>query len=306
MTAARGAVRRTEEMVDPRDRIVSFLRRSRWVIASCVVFAVAFGVVASMMPRVYRTSTVLAPAISERAGRTARDASLGQLGGLAMLVTLPSSSSGMEEALAVLRSREFTERFIEENGLMQVIFSSKWNPARATWKGEESDAPSLADAYRYFDRNVRTIIFDGDTGLVTIRIEWKDREQAAAWANELVQRINGEMRARAIAKSNASVAYLERELASTAVVGVRDAISRLMEEQIRQRMLANVTQEYVFRVVDVALPPDPEDFVRPRTLFMTMVGFSVGFVVAVYYVLTLPSTGGNRRAAAPGMSASEA
>jgi hypothetical protein len=86
------------------------------------------------------------------------------------------------------------------------------------------------------------------------------------------------MRARAIAKSEASLGFLQKELAATAVVDTRAAINRLIESQVNQRMLANVTMQYAFRVVDPALPADRDDPVRPKKLLMTAAGVFVGLV----------------------------
>jgi capsular polysaccharide biosynthesis protein len=190
---------------------------------------------------------------------------------------LGSSGSTIEEGLAVLRSREFTETFIREEGLLPVLFEARRS-------GKE---PTLAKAYRFFDRDVRAVMRDTRSGLVTVQVEWRDPVLAAEWANKLVQRLNAEMRARAIAKTNAAVGFLEKELIATTIVDTRSAISRLMEAQINQRMLANVTEEYALRVVDRALPPDDDDPVRPRRLFLAVVSGAVGLLMAVLLCVML-------------------
>lgn len=106
------------------------------------------------------------------------------------------------------------------------------------WKGDKEDWPTLAQGYKEFDREIRSVAFDRKTGLVTLQVDWHDPEVAADWANDLIARANAEMRRRAIADSRASVEYLEKELAATITVDTRTAISRLMEAQIKQRMLA--------------------------------------------------------------------
>ena len=55
-----------------------------------------------------------------------------------------------------------------------------------------------------------------------------------------------------------------------------EAINRLIEGQIRQRMIASVTQEYAFRVVDRALTPDLSDKVRPKRALMLLGGLIIG------------------------------
>ncbi len=130
-----------------------------------------------------------------------------------------------EEALAVLHSREFTERFIADNNLMPKFFSSKWNYSSNTWNVPEKKQPTPADAYKYLDKKIRHISRDMKTSLVTIQIDWKDRDEAASWGNSMVERINAEMRARALAQADAYVGYLTQESEKTTDIGTRDAIN---------------------------------------------------------------------------------
>jgi len=164
-----------------------------------------------------------------------------------------------------------------------VLYASKWDTERQRWNVPQDEQPTPGKAYALFG-HVRSVKQDEDTHLVTLQIEWKDRMAAAAWANDLVERLNAEMRQRAIAHADASVGYLERELNTTSAVATREAINRLIEAQIKQRMLANVTREYAFRVVDRAVPADSDDPVRPRKFLLLVGGALFGFVLGVLAV----------------------
>jgi uncharacterized protein involved in exopolysaccharide biosynthesis len=257
-----------------------------WVFASMVVFTAAFTAYALLAVPVYRAATVLIPANNDGNGLTSSlIGALGSLGGLSGLAGINTGSgSDTEEALAVLRSRQFTETFITENNLLPRLFADRWDEQRQDWKSGEQP-PTLAEAYKHFDTRIRSIIQDSKTGLITLRIEWYDREQSAIWANELIERLNAEMRSRAIEKSKASVGYLEKELEATSVVGTREAINRLIEAQIQQRMLANVTPEFAVRTVDKALPPDANDPVKPQKALLVLGGALSGLAVGIVFVL---------------------
>lgn len=58
-----------------------------------------------------------------------------------------------------------------------------------------------------------------------------------------------------------------------------------MEGQINQRMLANVTQEYVFRVVDKAMASDSEDVVRSKKLLLLSMGLAPRLISGLFAVL---------------------
>jgi uncharacterized protein involved in exopolysaccharide biosynthesis len=123
------------------------------------------------------------------------------------------------------------------------------------------------------------------TGIVTLTLVWSDREQVARWANLLIERANRDLRQRAIAEAQASTDYLNAELAKTSVLELRQAIYRLLENQIKTVMLANVRDQYAFRVIDPASAPDPDDTVRPKRLAMILLGMVFGGGVALMIVL---------------------
>lgn len=286
-----------EANIDLRAVLARLRERIWWVVASVVVFTGIFIAAALLITPVYRSTTVLVPAGSERNGLSGSlGSAMGGLGGLAALagVNLGGDNSATEEALAVLKSRQFTENFIRDKNLLPKLFAKRWDAATGKWKVPPAKQPTLAKGYKYFDSKVRTIGRDKKSGLVTLQIDWTDRNEAAQWANELIQRLNAEMRSRSIANVDASVLFLEKELRSTTVFETREAINRLIEAQIKQRMLANVTQEFAFRAADTALPADADDPVKPRTIQMVAAGILLGLtlgMLAIYFAVRLESGG---------------
>jgi uncharacterized protein involved in exopolysaccharide biosynthesis len=274
-----------EPLIDLYGVLTKLAAKRWWIVSSVVIFTAAFAIAAFVMIPVYRAVTVLIPAGTER-GSSALGSTLGQLGGIAALagINVGSTDTDTEEALAVLRSRQFTESFINDEKLMPKLFAAKWDGISGRWKTTKS-APTPARAYRHFHRKIRSIGQDKKTGLITVQIEWTDPSEAAAWANELVRRLNEEMRLRAVSRADAYVRYLEKELESTTTVETRAAIGRLIEAQVKQRMLALVSKEYAFRVVDKAMAPDRDDPARPNKLLMFIAGPLTGLVVGAMIVL---------------------
>jgi uncharacterized protein involved in exopolysaccharide biosynthesis len=273
----------------------------RWVIGAAVVSTLAFIVVALMMTPFYKAQTVLVPAQHEGGMMGSLGSTLGQLGGLASLagVNLGGSGPQTEEALAVLRSREFTERFLQDHDMLPILFADKWDTERKQWR-EGKKVPSLSDANRFFHKKVRSIAQDKKTGLVTVSIEWSDPKLAAQWANDLVARLNAEMRQRAIVSSDASMKYLQKELTDTIAIDTRQAINRLVETTVNQRMFANVTEEYSFRVVDRALPPDLDDKVRPQRAIIAGGGLMLGLIIGAAIALIQAAVAERRLGRPPG------
>lgn len=281
--------------IDVRELFARLWSGRWWIALSTVLVGAAMLAYALLSTPVYRASTVLIPVSAEGSPGGALGGALGSLAGVASMVGIGLGSSGgdTDEALAVLKSRDFLGRFIEDKGLVPVLFEKDWDGPAGTWKSPRK-VPTLALAHKEFLKEVLAVAQDGKTGMVTLSVEWKDREAAASWANELVERINEEMRMRALQRAEGSLLYLKEELQQTSQLGIQEAINRLIETQINKRMLANVTKEYSFRVADRAAVPDANDSVRPRKAILIAAGVILGFVLSVLGVLLVSSASARR------------
>ncbi len=183
----------------------------------------------------------------------------GELSGLAAIAGIRTGrgSSKKAEAIAVMRSREFARDFISEYELMSVFLKDV--------SGSEK-LPDLRDAVRFFHENVLHVGEDRDTGQVILGVEWKNPGVAADWANTLVKRLNERMRSRASRDAEANINFLRTEMASTNFVALEKSISRIMESEMQKLMLARGNEEYSFRVIDKAEPPQKRS--RPRRTFL--------------------------------------
>ena len=267
------------EFLDLRQLIQRAWARRWWLLASTVLFTIAAVIYALSGERIYRATTVLAPQ-EANSQANAMASLLGQASGLAALVgiNVGAQTSNVEEALAVLRSREFTMRFMNDEKIVPKIFRDDWDKGAQQWKAGVKP-PTSSRAFKIFDSEMRQIVQNRKTGLVSLHIDWTSREEAARWANLLVQRLNDEMRQRAINDANVSLRYLEKELEANATVEVRQSINRLIEAQIKQRMLANVNQEYAFRVIDQAVVPEIDEAIRPQRRKIVIVGALLGMLL---------------------------
>jgi uncharacterized protein involved in exopolysaccharide biosynthesis len=163
---------------------------------------------------------------------------------------------------------------------LPVLFAGKWDPAKKGWKVSGRRIPTFADACRYFDDKIRRVSQDRKTSIVTLSIDWYDRAGAADWANKLLNRLNSAMRQRAMAEADESISVLQERLRSASVVSLQQALAQLLESQIRQRTVATVREDYVFRVIDPAVIPDDDDVVFPRMKVLLPLGALTGLVLA--------------------------
>lgn len=272
------------DVLSVRD-LLALLWRQRTLLLITTLAVTALAVVAAVvMSPVYRAQITLLPV--ENDGRQGALSGLtGQIGGLAALAGISMGGTRRAEAVALLNSQAVIERFIEENNLLPVLFANRWDAAKNTWAVPPEEVPTIQDGYRVFDRSVRRVVEDSVAGTVTLEISWGDREMAAAWANEIVKRVNETMRARTIEEAQRSVKYLEGQLKQTDVVELRAVLFNVMQDQITSMTLARSREEFGLRVIDPAIPPAEGDFVRPRRKLIIVGGFMVGFLLGALVAL---------------------
>lgn len=256
------------------------------IVAISVLSATAW---AFMATPIYRAEAVLLPVTQEGdmnilASMASQIGALGSLAGLDV-----GGSMEKERAMATLRSRALSEKFILDKHLLPRIFAEDWDSESQKWTVDPDDVPTLWRAQKVFDEDIRFIEENRRTGMVTVAIEWDDPVEAAVWTNELVQLVNRTIRLKAIEESEKSLAYLNKELESTPAVEIRQAIFKLAENQARRVMLANVRDDFAFQVIDPATPPDPDDYVRPQRLVLILAGLLAGLAAALTVVIVVSS-----------------
>jgi uncharacterized protein involved in exopolysaccharide biosynthesis len=265
-----------------------------------------------MTPR-FRAEVVMAPAPEEPdlgmlSGLAASFGGLSQLAGFAL-----GPKSDTDQAIAILESRSFTEQFLVEERVLQQMYPDLWDAATGKWRkgppnllarirewrrklvqavssdesggipGRNPDgSPSLWFAYEDFSelRNVRK---DRRTNIITLQVDWKDPQLAARWANQMVRRVNAYMRQKAREEAQRSTQYIDRQIEQTQSIALREGLYRLAENELRKAMLVDVRDEYAFRVLDPAVPP--EQRVSPRRAVMTIGGLIMGGLVGLFLAM---------------------
>jgi len=263
------------------------LRRYRtWILVTAAV-VIALGVAASfLMTRVYRAEVLVAYSSMQEGDQSLAMLARG-LGGLAPLAGLGTSASGdsRAEAIATLKSRTLSLQFIEKNALMKHLFPGDWDEAAGQWHGGPSAAPTPAEAFKRFDEDVRDVSEDATTGLISVSINASERQQVAAWANALVRDANAYLRERAQREARSNLAALQGALPKTDTLEIKQIIYGLMQNQLSNLMLANTREDFAFRVIDAAVTPDEDEYVRPMPILIIalacLLGPTLGFLLAL-------------------------
>jgi len=259
--------------------------RNKWaLLLAAIVFAVGTYALTFAMTPAYRAVVVVVP-VSEDAQTGVLAALGGQLGGLGGLVGAGLGSGSItNERIAILSSRALANRFIAEHALVGVFCGADLIDCRSGPDGRAAPSEHQSnEALKLFTRRVLTVSEDKRTGLVRVSITWIDRQAAAVWANGYVDLANRELQRRAIDESNTRIEFLRDAAQKAQVVGVREAIYRLMESEVKSVMVATTRPDFAFRVVDRATVPDKSERVRPMRSLLALAGGIVGILVAFVF-----------------------
>ncbi len=280
------------------------LWKGKWIIiATTFVFAVGAVLYALSLPNIYKSDALLAPAESSNGGGLSKMA--GQLGGLAALAGVnlgASESSQTALAVQVMKSRKFVEAFINKHDLLVPLMAAKdwdladnklildeelYNPNTGEWlrepNGLRGAIPTAQEAFEVFSKEVLSVTQDKEGGLYTVSVKNYSPYIAQQWVNWLIEDINKVMRERTIAETSQNLAYLNSQLQKTAVADMQSTFYKLIEEQTKSLMLAEVQEEFIFKVVDPAVVPELKD--GPKRALICVLGTLLGGMLGMAIVL---------------------
>lgn len=294
---------RHDDEIDLRELFIA-LWKGKWIIiATTFIFAVGAVFYALSQPNIYKADILLAPAESSGGGGLAKMA--GQLGGLAALagVNLGSGEGSQTELAAqVIKSRQFIQHFIEKYHILVPLMATKgwdlttnqliindavYDEQTQTWlrepQGLRGAKPTAQEAHEMFVKNILTVTSDKTSGLYTVSVSHYSPYIAQQWATWLVAEINQVMRERTIAETTKNLNYLQEQLQKTSVADMQATFYKLIEEQTKSLMLAEVQDEFVFKVVDPAVVPELKD--KPKRALICVLGTLLGGMLGVAMVL---------------------
>jgi capsular polysaccharide biosynthesis protein len=277
------------------------VRKYWYLVIGSLVISVAISLaIAFLSTPLYQSSSL----ISSASGTTSASGNISRLlqsfggGGFFGGGGGASTRNARAVGLAALSSPYFTRAFIEEHGLLPILFADLWDAENQKWLVDDpADIPTLSDGYDVFADNLLTVSEEDLSGLVMVAIEWKDPILASEWTNKLIEGVNERLRQQAINDADLTIKYLNEELGSTQAVQLQQAIYFLIEAEIQKRTVAKVQKEYSFKVVSPATPSDPDKHVWPKKIFVISVGIALGlFVGLVLAFIASPVVGAVRDA----------
>lgn len=291
-----------DDQIDLRELFTVLWTYKIKIIAITTIFAVGSVIFSLSLPNQYKSTALLAPAQSDGAGLSG---ALGQLGGLANLTGVNiggGETSESQIAQEIMKSWSFIERFISENSLKVEVYAAEgWNKGSdellidddifdtdtGTWllKNNETNQlqpPSSWELYERF-QEMLSVSEDKDSGLVTVSIEYYSPKIAKEWLDLYLSSINAHMQARQVAKVSNNIDYLEAQIDKTSIAEMREVFYNIIEEQTKNKMVAEASPDYAFVAVSPSMVPEEKS--QPNRALICILGTFLGGMIAVLLVL---------------------
>lgn len=293
------------QVFDARGFLIA-LWRGKWVIgATSLIAAIAAALLLLWLPNEYKAEAILLPAAGVSG---APMGGLGQLGGLASLAGLDVSGlgSGSENAtiaMELVKTWSFLDQFIHENQLQVPLLATKgwdpvdgrllidadrYDPESGRWSDPPGDLSGSGEpgSWRLYEelRDRIEVSRDGSTGLIYLSVVHYSPVIARDWVDALVTSVNRHLQERDQQDARRNIAYLQKQVEQTPLAGMKAVFYRLIEEQTKNLMLAEVSDEYALRTVSPAKVPEKKD--RPARFLITVLAGLSGALLGVFVWLT--------------------
>lgn len=276
------------------------------IVAITAVFAVASVIYALSVPNQYKATALLAPAQSSGGGLSG---ALGQLGGLASLAGVSiggGESSEAQIAQEIMKSWNFIEAFIADNDLAVELFAAEgwrkgsnelkinndvYDSQNKQWLLENESGvvgpPSSWNLFETFSERL-AVSEDKKSGLVSVSIEYYSPQIAKQWLDMYVSAVNAHMQQRQVDKVTNNINYLQAQIEKTSIAEMREVFYTIIEEQTKNKMVAEASPEYAFVAVSPSMVPEEKS--QPKRALICILGTLLGGILSVLLVLTMHYT----------------
>jgi len=274
------------------------------IIAISAVFAFVSVIYALSEPNQFKATTLLTHAQSDSSDLSG---ALGQLGGLASFAGVSiggGESSEAQIAQEIMKSWSFIEGFIAENNIAVEVYTAQgwsresnelqiddslYDVETETWlvKNDNTDEmgpPSSWKLFKSFSERL-AVSEDKKSGLVSVSIEYYSPQISKQWLDMYVAAINAHMQQRQMAKVANNINYLEAQIKKTSSAEMREVFYTIIEEQMKNKMLAEASPDYVFVTVRPSMVPEVKS--QPQRIITCILGTLLGGILSVLLVLMM-------------------
>ena len=145
-------------------------------------------------------------------------------------------------------------------------------------KEEEEGVPAIWDGLRALDNMVR-VNDNIKNNTIVISVDFYDPVEAAAMVEHFLTTLNSHMSEEAKRVANTNRKYLEDQLKNTSDPLIKQKIYNLIAHQVETSMMAEVKENFAFKVLDPPMVPDRK--IKPKRALMVMLSFLLSLFAGI-------------------------
>jgi len=241
---------------------IHILSRHRILIIIIVVIAVtATAVISVTSPKIYEARAVIMP-VAQSQEHNGMSAVALQFG------ITSNQTSNASELFSLLQSNILMERVITKNNLVPVFFGEKARKKKAN--------EQIWDGIRYLKRSLYKARDNKRDGIIELSVEFTDPEISAGILNSILTELTDYMSSEAKRVADTNKAYLESLIDKNSDPLIKQKIYSLIARQIEISMMAEVKENFAFKILDPPRIPDRK--IRPRIGMNIVLSFIIALI----------------------------
>jgi uncharacterized protein involved in exopolysaccharide biosynthesis len=272
------------------------------IILIVMIIVVSTAILSLFMTNIYQATAVIIPvAKQEKEGLVSQLTS--QFG-----IATPGSWPGLE-VVSILTSNILREKVIQKYNLLPVLFHEDWDEEKKMWKKEEGifpwlrkllrsitpentkggkrkegTGPEISDGVRKLKEIVRVKNNLKKENTITITVRYHDPEMAAKIVDYFLATLLDRMTSETKRVALVNMKYLEEQVVKYPDPFIKQKIFSLILEQVETSMMAEVKENFAFKVVDP--PREPDRKVWPIRGLIVMLSFVASLFIGILAVFS--------------------
>ena len=234
------------------------------IILICISVTIT-SIISFQMPEIYEAKALITPAVQPR-----------DQGGINVIaaqfgIASPASSNA-SEIVNILKSNILREKIIKKYDLLPVFFKKE----ALEGKTEEQ---KIWTGIRYLQSTLG-ISFNQKDNVVEVSMQFTDPKKAADIVNYTLTELTEYMSSEAKRIADTNKKYLESLIDNISDPLIRTKIYSLIAQQIETSMMAEVKENFAFKIIDPPRAPDRK--IKPKRRANVMLSFVVSLFAGIF------------------------
>ena len=225
---------------------------------------------------------------------------LSQYSGLASIagIKIGGEASRSQQVIAMIKSRDFFNHLITFEDVLPSIMapgsydpktkqlsynSRKYDEEKNQWLTDGRVPPNYLKAHRVYLSTMLNVYEDKRSGFVVLEIEHLSPVFAQQLLNIIIREVNSILRDQDLEKAEKALNFLQKELTSTSLLEIREAIHNLTQAKIETQMIAKIDEDYVLKKIEPPYIPDIKS--RPSRSLIVILGTAIGTIFGLIFIL---------------------